>query len=396
LTLRESLFDGADSERVGLDRLGGRVLAADVTAERDVPARTRATMDGFGVAAADESPRTVRTRETGPGDDPGDHRRGTAMRVATGGPLPRGADAVVPVEDARVEDGTLVTGPVTAGQHVVTAGSVVEAGETVLPRGRRLAPRDAVVLRELGRDTIPVRERLSTALLATGTEIHEGRAPDRDSECLAGLVRAWGGDPTLAGSVPDDPVRVGDRIAALADDAHVVVTTGGTGVSAADETSNALRGEATVRVENVALRPGSNVTVAWLGDESAVVASLPGVPGAAVASATVLLRPLFTGETELPAVSAEMVCDLPVPDSDLEFVVPVEFREPAPPAASGPRSVVPLGHASSSVQLYSDQYRPHRVASCVRLSAADGFVLTRTDLSAGEAVGVVPYGVVES
>jgi molybdopterin molybdotransferase len=398
LILRDALVGGLDTETVPLARLDGRVLASPVTAEREVPAAARTTMDGFAVAAADGTPRSIRSERVGPGDDPPDHQPGTATRVATGASLPRGADAVVPVEDA-VGDDDRLTATVRSGQHVVGRGSVVAAGETVLPAGRRLAPRDAALLADLGREDVPVRRRLSVALLATGTEIAEGREPDRDSPFLANLVRSWGGDPVLAGSVPDDPDRVSERVAALASDHDVVVTTGGTGVASADETGDVLRERATVHVSNVAMRPGSNVTVARL-DDGTVVMSLPGVPGAAFASATLLLRPLFAGEATLPSVARRLDTSLAVPGQEVEFVVPVEVGggdEPtAPGAPARERTAVPFGHEASSVDLYEGRFRPHRVASCVKLSAADGFVLTRSDLEAGERVAVAPYRAVES
>lgn len=385
--LRARLFENRGTERARLDELAGRVLAETVVADRDVPTISQATMDGFAVATGDEPPLAVRDVDAGPGDDPPDHEPGTANRVATGGPVPVGADAVIPVEETSIEDGSLVAVDASENQHVLPRGSVVAAGETVLPAGRTLAPRDAVVLRELECDRVPVARRLSVGLLATGTEIHEGREPDRDSEMLAGLVRSWGGDATLGGSVPDDPDRVRERVTGLASEHDVVLTTGGTGFSRADETGRALDEGAEVHVESAPIRPGSNATVAWLADERAVVTSLPGKPGAAFASALLFVRPLVVGETRLPALEAAAAVDLSVPDAGMTFVVPVEFE--------GEATVVPLGHPASSIRLYGDRFRPHRVASCVNLSVADGVVLRREDVSAGETVRVVPYGAVE-
>lgn len=414
--LRAGLLDGAGTERVALDRLAGRVLATDVVADSDVPSHSTATMDGVAVDTDDDPPLDISEGTLGPGDDPSDHDPGTARRVATGAPVPVGADGVVPREDTTVEDGRLTAAPVESGDHVIRRGSVVTAGETVLSAGRRLAPRDAALLADLGREGVEVRERLSAAVLATGTEIHEGREPDRDSAFLANLVREWGGTATLAGSVPDDPDAVGERLGTLAADHDVVLTTGGTGVSARDETRGTL-GATDVRVSDVPVRPGSNSTVAWLADVGTAVVSLPGPPGAAFASATLLARPLFVGASWTPTVSGTMTCDLPVPDQSLTFVVPVELREgdtrngdtardtgndtdgtgdavdADTPAA--PR-VVPFGHPSSTVELYPDRFRPHRVATCVRLSAADGFVLTGSDLEEGQRVAVRPCEVVES
>jgi len=401
LSLREDLLDdvpaGPETERVALDRLAGRVLAESVVAESDVPPESRATMDGVAVDAGDGSPLSLAGERVTPGDDPSVHEPGTARRVATGAPLPAGADTVVPREDVDADDGTVDVGPVETGQHVVSRGSVVEAGETVLEAGRRLAPRDAATLRDLGYDDVPVRPRLSTAVLATGTEIHEGREPDRDSEFLANLVRSWGGEPVLAGSVPDDPGRVEERIESLAADHDVVVTTGGTGVGRTDETRGVLGDRAQIRVRDPSLRPGSSTTVAWLPDAETAVVSLPGPPGAAFAGATLLCRPLFVGRSRLPTLAGELSCDLPVPDRELTFVVPVEFAE-AGRSGDGTATlqVVPFGHPTSTVRLYGERFRPHRVATCARLSTADGFVLTEGDLVAGESVPVVPYTAVES
>lgn len=412
LSLRATLLgdtgDGSEpgpgSERLALDRIAGRQLAESVVADRDVPPESRATMDGVAVDASDDAPYALAGGRVTPGDDPSAHDPGTARRVATGGPLPAGADAVLPREDVTVADGTVevvrdgsASTPVESGQHVVARASVVAAGETVLEAGRRLAPRDAATLRDLGYDAVPVRPRLSTAVLATGTEIAEGREPDRDSEFLANLVRSWGGEPVLAGTVPDDPTRVGERIATLAAEHDVVVTTGGTGVGRTDETRDALGETAEVRVAGPRLRPGSGTTVAWLPDAETAVFSLPGPPGAAFAGATLLCRPLFVGQSRLPTLSGSPTCDLAVPDGELTFVVPVEFRDPERPGAGDETlRVVPFGHPTSTVELYGEQFRPHRVATCARLSTADGFLLTDGNLTAGERVAVVPYDVVES
>ncbi|PSQ09358.1 molybdopterin molybdenumtransferase MoeA [Halobacteriales archaeon QS_5_68_33] len=401
-SLRAKLLGGGPEE-APLDRLAGRVLAAPVVAERDVPPLSHATMDGFAVTAGDDPPLSLAEERATPGDEAPEHERGTARRVATGGPLPAGADAVIPREDARVGDDALRSIPVDTGANVVERGSVVAAGETALDAGRRLAPRDAALLRDIGRDAAPVRPRLSAALLATGTEIYEGREPDRDSETLANLVRAWGGTPALAGSVPDDPDRAGERVAALATDHDVVVTTGGTGVGRTDETAGVLGEAAEVRVRDVPLRPGSNTTVAWLPDSGTAVASLPGPPGAAFSSATLFLRPLFVGRQRVPALRGRMACDLPVPDQELTFVVPVELVDGSGGpvhGSDGPERetvrVVPFGHATSTVDLYGERFRPRRVSTCARLAAADGFVLTDGDLRADDRVDVVPYTAVET
>ena len=132
-------------------------------------------------------------------------------------------------------------------------------------------------------------------------------------------------------------------------------------------------------------------------DAETAVVSLPGPPGAAFAGATLLCRPLFVGRSRLPTFAGELSCDLTVPDRDLTFVVPVEYRDGGDAAETDDSlPVVPFGHPTSTVELYGERFRPHRVATCARLSTADGFVLAEGDLTAGERVAVVPYTAVES
>ena len=181
------------------------------------------------------------------------------------------------------------------------------------------------------------------------------------------------------------------------------MTTGGTGVGRTDETAGVLGEAAEVQVRDVPLRPGSNTTVAWLPESGTAVASLPGPPGAAFSSATLLLRPLFVGRQRVPTLRGRMACDLPVPDQELTFVVPVELVDGSGGpvhGSDGPERetvrVVPFGHAESTVDLYGERFRPRRVSTCARLAAADGFVLTDGDLRADDRVDVVPYTAVET
>lgn len=379
-----TLRDDRPTERVALDSVAGRALAAPVTAPGDVPARGFATMDGYAVAAADEGPFAVVGR-VGPEDDPPAIERGETVRVATGAPLPARADAVLRREDATVEDGRLSAAPVTPGTNVYPAGATATAGERLFDVGDRLAPRHAALLRDVGVETVTVTRPLEVAVLATGTEIHEGRQPDRDSEMLVNLARRWGLDPTFAGTVPDDPERVREAIAAAAADHDVVLTSGGTSVGHADHVVAALRDlEGDVAFRGVALRPGRPVTAATV--DGSVVCALPGKPVAAHVAATLVVGPALTGRDRLPSVAADFAARVTLPDADFEYAVPVTL-------ANG--RARPLGHGDSPLDLYDERFRPSRVASSTRVTLADGVVVTRTALDAGERVAVVPWEVVE-
>ena len=370
---------------VALDSVGGRRLARPVVAREARPAHDYATMDGFAVHTADTAPLTIRDRALGPDDAPVDHEAGTATRVATGAPLPRGADAVVPREDARVDDGTLRDPALDPWSHVVRRGSYCDADETILDRGTVLSPRDAAICRDLGREHVEVEARLSVAVLATGDEVAAGVQPDRDSEMVAGLVRRWGHDATLAGTVPDDPTALRDRLSTLADAHDVLVTSGGTSVGARDHTVGTLVDPGTVEWQGVALRPGRPAACVRLAD--AVAFALPGNPVAAYVAAVSLLAPFFRGDRALPWHEATAGRDLALPDAALEYAIPVTVDGD---------TATPLGASGSGIDLYDERYRPGRVAACPHVLRADGLAYRTSPLVAGERIAWTPFPTLEA
>ena len=386
LALRERVLPTLPTETVSLAEAGGRALAADLVAEADRPPRSHATMDGYAFDATDDYPLVLREREVFPEDDPAELGPGEAVRIFTGAPLPDGANAVLKQEEATVEDGRLRGPSVDPGTDVYERGSNVSAGERLFAAGERLSPRDTLLLGDLGRDEVVVRERFRVSLLATGTELHEGRQRDLDSPMLAGLIRAWGHEPSHEGTVPDDPDRVRDRIADLADGFDVVVTTGGTSVGTKDHVVRALARLGDVRFHRVRVRPGKPVAVAALSNHDAVAVAVPGKPVGAHTTTTLVARPLFVGEVPLSTVPATFSTDLGVGPEGFEYAVPVVLVD---------GEARPLGHVDSPLPVYDETFDPSVLSSSTRATRADGFVVTEFGLSAGETVDVVPYPVVE-
>jgi molybdopterin molybdotransferase len=383
--LRDAVACGTTT--VTLDAVDGRRLAEDVVAAAPRPTHDYATMDGFAVATTDPDPIAVRDRTLGPDDAPVDHEAGTATRIATGAPLPHGADAVIPREDACV-DGEMLRGPdIDPWTHVVRRGSYCAAGEPILNRGTVLSPRDASICRELGRDHVVVEEPLSVAVVATGDEVAAGVHPDRDSEMVAGLVRRWGHDATLAGTTADDQAALRDRLTTLADAHDVIVTSGGTSVGRGDHTVGVLADLGTVEWQGVALRPGRPATCVRLAD--AVAFALPGNPVAAYVAAVSLLAPFFRGDRPLPWREATADRDLVLPDAALEYAIPVTVDRDAGTAT-------PLGAPGSGIDLYDERYRPGRVASCPHVLRADGLAYRTSPLVAGERIEWTPFPTLEA
>ena len=384
--LRSTWMSRLGTEEVPIDRIAGRTVTARIRAPVDMPARSHATMDGFAFDATDEYPLTVVDRSVFPEDDPQPLESGTAVRIATGAPLPPAANVVCKREDAVVDGGDLTGPPLEPGHYVYERASNVAEGETLFDAGERLGPKDALLLGDLDIDAVTVHERCSVGLLATGTEIHEGRYRDLDSPMLAGLVRAWGHDATYEGSVPDVDDRVESRIDELAHEYDVVITTGGTSVGKKDYVIRTLASLGEVHFHRVRLRPGKPIAVATLPDHDAVAIAIPGKPVGAHLVTTLVARPFFTGDASLPTIPAKMERAVDISTGGFTYAIPVTLDDGA---------AMPLGHTDSPLSVYEETFDPSVLSSSTRASRADGIVLTETALDADEQVGVVPHTVLE-
>ena len=298
------VLDPLGEETIPLAQALGRVLAQDVAAPVDVPFFDRSNVDGYAVYATDtfgaqeERPRRLRinleTVATGVVPQV-EVLPGTATVIATGGMLPRGADAVVMVEHTAVEgEEVKVFRPVAPGAAITFAGSDIGRGEIVVRRGDCLSSRETGVLAALGLDRVAVYRRPRVAILSTGDEIIPAGAPmrpslvyDSNATILADAVRELGGEPVLLGIVPDQEAPLRARLtAALAHD--VVLLSGGTSKGAGDLSYRVVADlpPPGIVAHGVALKPGKPICLAAArvaGDRPPVpVVILPGFPTSAV------------------------------------------------------------------------------------------------------------------
>ena len=256
------------SEPVELAHTVGRVLAADVVAPEDVPPFPNSAMDGFAVRAADVArpgavlqviedvpAGKVATRIVGEGE---------AIRIMTGAPMPQGADTVVRVEDTEAqEDKVHILVAVEEGTSVRPAGGDVRTGEVVLEQGTRIGPAHLGVMANLGVVTPMVARRPKVALMSTGDELRPAETPilppgairDSNRPMLAALLPEAGAEVADRGSVPDDPERLGAVITEAAEEADVIVTSGGVSMGDYDVTKMLLGGGSDVEFYQVAMKP---------------------------------------------------------------------------------------------------------------------------------------------
>jgi putative molybdopterin biosynthesis protein len=362
------------AEVVPLDAALGRVLAQDVLAPVDVPWFDRSNVDGFAVVAedtfgaAEESPRCIRlaAEEIQTGIIPTTVvRPGEAVAIATGGMMPRGADAVVMIEHADVRAGELLIGrAVTAGTGVTFAGTDITAGETVLRSGQLLTSRDTGVLAATGVAEVTVWRKPVVAIVSTGDEIiapgsamQPAKVYDSNAQVLADAVREAGGEPARLGIVGDEADAVRDRLMQALEFADMVLLSGGTSKGAGDVSYRVVAelADPGIVAHGVALKPGKPICLAATSGRAVVV--LPGFPTSAIFTFHEFVAPilrLLAGRTaeERALVPARLAVKVNSEIGRTEYLL-VGLVE-TPGADGGPSlAAYPMGQGSGSVTTFS-------------------------------------------
>jgi putative molybdopterin biosynthesis protein len=361
-------------ERIALEAALGRVLAADVVSPVDVPSFDRSNVDGFAVVAEDtfgaseEVPRTVRlgAEEIHTGVVPaGTVRRGEALAIATGGMMPRGADAVVMIEHTDVRGGELRIGrAVSAGGGVSFAGTDITGGETVLRAGQLLTSRDTGVLAAIGVPEVTVWRKPVVAILSTGDEIiapgqpmRPARVYDSNAQVLADAVQELGGEPARLGITPDDATALRARLRHALSIADVVLLSGGTSKGAGDVSYHVVAelDDPGIVAHGVALKPGKPICLAATGGRAVVV--LPGFPTSAIFTFHEFVAPVIRllagrGAEERTTVPARLAVKVNSEIGRTEYLL-VGLVETVGGAEGPELAAYPMGQGSGSVTTFS-------------------------------------------
>src|SRR5215218_6081665 len=334
-TVGEALEGFLPARRTGVERIAlrsahGRVPAEDTYgASEGLPSY----LDLMGEAAMGRPPEVSL-------------RPAAAVAIATGAPLPPGADAVVKIEHTQAATAELieVTRPAAPGEGMVRADEDASPGAQLVPAGRPLRAHEVGLLAAAGVMEIEVFERPRVAIVSTGDELvgparrelDTGQVRDATAVALAALVREAGGEPLLAGIIPDDRAALEAALRAAlrgltpspggmgSDPADVVVVSAGSSVGARDETAAAVSAVAEIWCHGLALRPGKPTLLADCGGVPLV--GLPGNPRSALVVFRLLGIPIVRavgGCTEAPpepVVRARLARDLPSEAGRLDVV----------------------------------------------------------------------------
>ncbi|MHA1770639.1 MAG: molybdopterin-binding protein [Candidatus Thorarchaeota archaeon] len=301
-----------NTEKISISQAEGRVLAGSITAKDNVPPFDRSAVDGYAVIAEDtfaandtevvlkvvdvvHAGTMPKTRVT----------HGTCIQIATGAPVPPGANAVVMVEfTEQRDDGVLLTKPVYPGANLAHAGEDIKVGEVVLPVGDRLTPAKIGVLAALGMTETQVFTRPKVTIIPTGKEVvapgqslDAGKIYDVNSFTLEAILTKNGAQVIRHAIVTDDYDQLKKAVEeALTSD--LIVMSGGSSVGEKDMMVDVLENMGKILFHGVQVKPGKPTLFAMV--KSTPVVGMPGYPTSCLSNAYIFLIPVIRQMAHLP------------------------------------------------------------------------------------------------
>ncbi len=305
--LNKNFCESCQTENVPLDTAYGRITAEDIFSGEDVPSFSRSTMDGYALNAAD----TYGSGESMPAmlDVRGEIlmgenadtvvKSGECIKISTGGMLPEGANAVIPVENTDEDNGMcLVYKSVSPFENVTGKGDDIKTGECVIKKGTALSPARIGLLASVGKSVIPVKKKPAVGIISTGNEIIEisealtaGKIREVNSHQLAALCNSYGCTAKLYGTVKDDYDAIFSAVKKAVDECDIVLISGGSSAGTKDMTVNVIEKAGTVFAHGLAMKPGKP-TIIGKADGKAVF-GLPGHPAACYFVTEIIVKQLI-------------------------------------------------------------------------------------------------------
>jgi molybdopterin molybdotransferase len=309
------------TEGLDIREANGRVLATDIVSLADVPPFSRAAMDGYAVIAEDTfgagqfNPKTLTcTERIYTGQAPLKRvARGECIEIATGAPMPGGADAVVMVEETEKEDGgrIRVFSPVYPQQNVGRQGADIVAGQVVLRAGDVLNPSRIGALAAIGALEVDVYARPRVAILSTGDEIVEpgqplqpGQIYDINKYTLSAIIVEHGGIPVAYPTAPDTHEALDQALDACARE-DLIVFSGGSSVGERDLILDAVARRGEVVFHGIAVKPGKPTLFGVISGQP--VLGMPGYPTSCLSNSYMLLVPALRRMARLPAAPVRTI-----------------------------------------------------------------------------------------
>ena len=322
------------TELVPIEEALGRVLAETVTSRITMPPWDNSAMDGYAVNTADLSVAGISlpvSQRIPAGTSGAPLVSGTAARIFTGAPVPQNADAVVIQEVCeQLEDSVIINQLPVAGANVRRAGEDTREGEEILPSGIRIEPQHLGLLASVGVAQISVYRRLKVALFSSGDELvmpgrplGPGQIYNSNEFTLDGLLKTIGCEVVKLGIVEDTFEATCSALLNAAEQADLVMTSGGVSVGEEDHIKPAVEKLGSLDLWKIAIRPGKPLAFGHIGDVPFI--GTPGNPVSLFVTYCLFARPFIlkaqgvTGSLAPRAVTAKIDFDWPQPDKRREF-----------------------------------------------------------------------------
>lgn len=385
-----------ETQTVGVDVASGRVLADDVHAPVALPPFDNSAVDGYGVRYCDlavqgESRLPIASQVFAGSPALAPLAPGTAARIFTGAPMPKGADTVFMQEDCRVEgDVVVLPAGLKQGANRRLRGEDVQEQAIVLKAGTVLGPQHLAIASAVGLTHLQTRRRLKLALFSTGNEIVEPGQPlqaaalyDANRTLLKALAQAIGVSVTDLGILADEPTVLAEALRAAAMDHDLVLTSGGVSTGDADYVRTAVEQVGSLTFWRTAIKPGRPVAMGVLkgaNGNTAAFCGLPGNPVAAFVTFARIVRPLL-----MQLAGAQ-------PVEPIAFPVRAGF---AYKKKAGRREYVRVSLTrTSDGRLEAHKYKQDGAGVISSLTATDGLVELPEDcksIAVGDPVGFMSY-----
>ncbi len=291
------------TEQVSLQQASGRVLAQDVISAIDVPPANNSAMDGYALCAADlrndQLTALPISQRIQAGDAPMALTPGTAARIFTGAEIPAGADTVVMQENCRQDDDQLIVlqSP-RQGENIRPQGQDIRRDSTILLKGTRLRPQEVSLLASIGIASIEVYQPLTVAIINTGNELVEPGKPLKPGQIynsnrflLDGMLQQWGFKTIHQDIVNDTLADTQTALSQAAEQADIVISTGGVSVGEEDHIKPAVEALGKLELWKMAIKPGKPFAFGHI--EQTPFIGLPGNPASGFVTLLIIARPFL-------------------------------------------------------------------------------------------------------
>ena len=295
-------------ERTHIDRVIGRINYEDIRSPIDVPPFDRAAMDGYAIKAEEiigasiNNPITLKIiDEIKPGETPKKEvKKGTAIEISTGAPIPPGANAVIPYENVKRTNRQIeVYSTIPPGKNVSRKGEDLKRNQIIIERRTIIRPWNIAALASANITELKVLRKPRIAIISTGAELIEpgetptpGKVINSTKIMLGELIKENGGEPIEYGNLEDDTDKISKNILKASKENDIVITTGGTSIGKSDYTIEAaLKIGANLIFHGVAIRPGKPVALAKLKEKPIIM--LSGYPVAALMEFEIFVKKII-------------------------------------------------------------------------------------------------------